>query len=252
MKLTGTKIVEEPLTVISQDVVVTGVAPSNPRRLRPGVCRAGAQPVTAAGSGRFAAASGAGRRRLEYSDDEHDEDGRAVPDVRGHRGARVEAAPPRLRRRRQPAPCRSRPRWVAVYPGSGQDAAKQGKDESECYTWARQQTGIDPTVATAAAPVEAPKGGAVKGAARGAARGAAVGAVGDDDRQRDDGNLDAGEGASAGAAAGAVKGRRAQKKAGKQAEAQAKQTAQAQDATSKDTFKKAWGACLEGRGYSVK
>jgi hypothetical protein len=27
MKLTGTKIVEEPLTVISQDVVVTGVAP---------------------------------------------------------------------------------------------------------------------------------------------------------------------------------------------------------------------------------
>jgi hypothetical protein len=142
---------------------------------------------------------------------------------------------------------------LAVYPGSGQDAAKQGKDESECYTWARQQTGIDPTVATAAAPVaEAPKGGAVKGAARGAARGAAVGAVGDDDHQRDDGNLDAGEGAAAGAAAGAVRGRRAQKKAGKQAEAQAKQTAQTQDAASKDTFKKSWGACLEGRGYSVK
>ena len=71
---------------------------------------------------------------------------------------------------------------LAVYPGSGQDAIKQGKDEGECYTWARQQTGIDPTVATAPAPVEAPKGGAVKGAARGAARGAAVGAVGDDDR----------------------------------------------------------------------
>ena len=142
---------------------------------------------------------------------------------------------------------------LAVYPGSGQDAAKQGKDESECYTWARQQTGIDPTVAATPAPVaDAPKGGAIKGAARGAARGAAVGAVGDDDRQRDDGNLDAGEGASAGAAAGAVKGRRAQKKAGKQAEAQAKQTASTQDAASKDTFKKAWGACLEGRGYSVK
>jgi hypothetical protein len=141
---------------------------------------------------------------------------------------------------------------LAVYPGKGQDAAKQGADESECYTWARQQTGIDPTVATAPAAVDAPKGGAVKGAARGAARGAAVGAVGDDDRQRDDGNLDAGEGAGAGAAAGAVKGRRAQKKAGKQAEAQAKQTAQAQDTASKDTFKKSWGACLEGRGYNVK
>jgi hypothetical protein len=142
---------------------------------------------------------------------------------------------------------------LAVYPGKGQDAAQQSKDEGECYTWARQQTGIDPTAApTPVAAAEAPKGGAVKGAARGAARGAAVGAVGDDDRVRDEGNLDAGEGAAAGAAAGAAKGRRAQKKAGKQAEAQAKQATQAQDAASKDTFKKSWGACLEGRGYSVK
>jgi len=141
---------------------------------------------------------------------------------------------------------------LAVYPGKGQDAAKQGQDEGECYTWARQQTGIDPTVATQAAAAEAPKGGAVKGAARGAAKGAAVGAVGDDDRHRDEGNLDAGEGAGAGAAAGAVRGRRAQKKAGKQAEAQAQQAAQAQDVTKKDTFKKSWGACLEGRGYNVK
>ena len=139
------------------------------------------------------------------------------------------------------------------YPGTGQDATKQGKDEGECYTWARQQTGIDPTAAAAPAPVaEAPKGGAVKGAARGAAKGAAVGAIGDDDLDRDEGNLDAGEGAAAGAAVGAAKGRRAQKKAGKQAEAQAKQTAATQDAATKDTFKKAWGACLEGRGYSVK
>ena len=142
---------------------------------------------------------------------------------------------------------------LAVYPGKGQDPTQQGKDEGECYTWARQQTGIDPTAAPAPAPAaEAPKGGAVKGAARGAAKGAAVGAVGDDDRVRDEGNLDAGEGAAAGAAAGAAKGRRAQKKAGKQAEAQAKQTAQTQDAATKDTFKKSWGACLEGRGYSVK
>lgn len=142
---------------------------------------------------------------------------------------------------------------LIVYPGSGQDATQQAKDENECYGWARQQTGIDPTATPAPAPVaDAPKGGAVKGAARGAARGAAVGAVGDDDRHRDEGTLDAGEGAAAGAAAGAVKGRRTQKKAGKQAEAQAQQTAQAQDAATKDTFKKAWGACLEGRKYTVK
>ena len=142
---------------------------------------------------------------------------------------------------------------LAVYPGSGQDATQQGKDEGECYAWARQQTGIDPTAApTPAAAAEAPKGGAVKGAARGAAKGAAVGAVSDERHVGDEGSLDAGEGAAAGAAVGAAKGRRAQKKAGKQAEAQAQQTAQAQDAGAKDTFKKSWGACLEGRGYSVK
>ena len=153
------------------------------------------------------------------------EDGRVVPDVRGHRGARVEHG---LCPGHGPGPTpKPAALGLVVYPGSGQDAAQQGKDEGECYAWARQQTGIDPTVATAPAPVaDAPKGGAVKGAARGAAKGAAVGAVGDDDRVRDEGNLDAGEGAAAGAAAGAAKGRRAQKKAGKQAEAQAQQAAQ--------------------------
>jgi hypothetical protein len=79
-----------------------------------------------------------------------------------------------------------------------------------------------------------------------------VGAVGDDDRVRDEGHMDAGEGAAAGAAVGAAKGRRAQKKGEKQAEGQAKQAAQTQDAGNKDTFKKSWGARLDGRGYSVK
>jgi len=152
-----------------------------------------------------------------------------------------------------PAPMKPATLGLIIYPASGQDATQQGKDEGECYTWAREQTGIDPTAAPApAAEVEAPKGGAVRGAARGAARGAVVGSVGDDDRMRDEGNLDAGEGAAAGAAAGAVRGRRAQKKAGKQAEAQAQEAAKTQDAATKDTFKKAWGACLEGRNYTVK
>ena len=152
----------------------------------------------------------------------------------------------------QPAPPKPATLGLFVYPGTGQDAAKQGQDENECYLWARGQTGIDPTGATQAATVEAPKGGAVKGAARGAAKGAAVGAIADEHHIGDEGSLDAGEGAAAGAAVGAAKGRRAQKKGGKQAQAQAQQTAQTQDAQKKDTFKKAWGACLEGRGYSVK
>src|SRR5262249_59883255 len=74
-----------------------------------------------------------------------------------------------------------------VYPGSGQDAAKQGQDENECYAWARQQTGIDPTATPApAAPVEKQRGGAVKGPARGAAGGAAVGALPGGDGRRGD------------------------------------------------------------------
>jgi hypothetical protein len=141
---------------------------------------------------------------------------------------------------------------LAVYPGSGQDATAQSKDEGECYAWARQQTGIDPTVKATAVVEDAPKGGAVKGAARGAARGAAVGAVGDDDRVRDEGHLDAGEGAAAGAAAGAAKGRRQQKKAAKESEAKAQDEADAKNATASDTFKKSWSVCLEGRGYKVK
>jgi len=52
--------------------------------------------------------------------------------------------------------------------------------------------------------------------------------------------------------AGAAKGRRTRKKKQKEAEAQAQQATQNQNTQQKDTFKKAWGACLEGRGYSVK
>ena len=164
----------------------------------------------------------------------------------------AQGAPPPAAQASQPPP-KPATLGLFVYPGSGQDATKQGQDENECYLWARGQTGIDPTAPpTQAATPDAPKGGAVKGAARGAARGAAVGAVSDERHVGDEGSLDAGEGAAAGAAAGAVKGRRAQKKAGKQAEAQAQQAAQTQDTQKKDTFKKAWGACLEGRGYSVK
>ena len=155
----------------------------------------------------------------------------------------------------QAAPAAPKPATLGlfVYPGAGQDATQQGTDENECYAWALQQTGVDPTAPPKPVePAEAPKGGAVKGAARGAARGAAVGAISDERHVGDEGSLDAGEGAAAGAVAGAARGRRAQKKAGKQAEAQAQQATKAQDTQAKDTFKKAWGACLEGRGYSVK
>jgi Glycine-zipper domain len=132
---------------------------------------------------------------------------------------------------------------VFPYPKNNQNAAQQQKDENECYGWAKQTTGIDPA-APPPPPAQAKqaKGGAVKGAAGGAAGGAAIGAIAGD----------AGQGAAIGATAGAVKGRRGQKKANKQAEQQAKAAAGQQQQQTLDTFKKAFGGCMDGRGYSVK
>jgi hypothetical protein len=142
-----------------------------------------------------------------------------------------------------PAPPKPADLGLFVYPAQKQTKDVQSADEAACYGWARQQTGIDPTAPpTEAQAVDVPKGGAVKGAAGGALVGTAVGAV----------VGETGEGAAIGAIGGAAKGRRAQKKAEKQAKKKAQETAQAKDAQAKDTFKKAWGACLEGRGYSVK
>ncbi len=130
-----------------------------------------------------------------------------------------------------------------VYPQKGQSSEQQAEDERTCYSSAQQQTGIDPT-APAAAPQEAQKakGGGAKGAAGGAAGGAAIGAIAGD----------AGTGAAIGATAGAVRGRRQQKKANKQAEQQAQQQAQAQQQQTSDTFRRAFSACIDSKGYSVK
>jgi Glycine-zipper domain len=133
---------------------------------------------------------------------------------------------------------------VVVFPAKGQAPEQQGKDESECYGWSKQQTGIDPAAPPpqAAAPAPAKKGGAVKGAAKGAAGGAAVGAIAGD----------AGEGAAIGATAGAVKGRRDQKKDNAAAQQQAQQQAQAAQQGRMDQFKKGFCACMEGKGYTAK
>jgi hypothetical protein len=140
---------------------------------------------------------------------------------------------------------------VLAYPAKGQSADKQKKDQRECYVWAKDQTGFDP--ATAAAPnadsaakaaqqqtADATKGTAVRGAAKGAAAGALIGAAAGD----------AGKGAAIGAAAGGVGGRAGKKRAEKEAAAQAANATVAASSQQVDTFKKAVGTCLEGRGYT--
>lgn len=114
---------------------------------------------------------------------------------------------------------------VFVYPNKGQSADQQKTDTAECQQWASGQ----------APPSQTATGGhmrgAVGGAARGAAVGAAVGAIAGD----------AGKGAGAGAVVGGVAGRRGSKRQ--------QQTAQA---TAQDDWNRAFAACMEGRGYSVK
>ena len=132
---------------------------------------------------------------------------------------------------------------VYVYPKQNQSRAQQDNDERQCYGWAQQQTGIDPAAPPPAAPeAQKMKGGGAKGAAAGASGGAVVGAI----------TGDAGEGAAAGAAVGAMRGRRQQRKANKQAEKQAEASAKQQQEQRLNTFRKAYSACLDGRGYSVK
>lgn len=130
-----------------------------------------------------------------------------------------------------------------IYPAKGQTAKLQQRDEGECHVWAKGNTGVDPA-ALAAAPPAAPTGAAVgggeraRGAARGAVGGAAIGAIAGD----------TGKGAGIGAVAGTMAG-------GRQArQNQAAQGQQAQNAHSQqlDSYHRAYGACLEGRGYTVK
>lgn len=126
-----------------------------------------------------------------------------------------------------------------AYPAKAQSAAQQSTDDTQCLAWAKQDTGIDPAVPAAPAPATGPQGERLRGAARGAAAGAVVGEIANDD---------AGKGAGVGAAAGVLAGgaRSRQKQA---AQAQQAQAAQAQ---ATDTFNRAYGACMQGRGYTVK
>jgi len=144
-----------------------------------------------------------------------------------------------------------------VYPAKAQDAAQQSKDETECYDWSKTQSGFDPAAPAPAAPAAAapaekqgPGGERIKGAARGAAAGAVIGEVADDD---------ASKGAEVGAAAGVLAGGRQARKNRSAQEEQAKESAQASENAAQaaqqqkvDTFKRGLGACLEGRGYTVK
>jgi hypothetical protein len=131
---------------------------------------------------------------------------------------------------------------LVPYPSKGQSQARQNQDEGGCYAWAKQQTGIDPVaVANTPPPPSGPAVGGgerLRGAARGAVGGAAIGAIAGD----------AGDGAGIGTVAGTMAGGR---KARQNQQAQSQQAQNAKAATIQH-FNKAFGACMEGKGYVVK
>ncbi|HEX8807264.1 MAG TPA: glycine zipper family protein [Candidatus Aquilonibacter sp.] len=133
---------------------------------------------------------------------------------------------------------------VHVYPAKGQSSSQQANDESVCYKSAKARTGVDPANMPPAPVAQATQqsGGAVRGAARGAAAGAVIGAIA--------GN--AGTGAAIGAASGGMVGFGQQRALNNAAQHYAQANAQAQQSASLNNFRRAFSACLESKGYTVK
>ena len=131
-----------------------------------------------------------------------------------------------------------------VYPNKAQDQSKQATDEAECYTSATQKSGVDP--ANLPSPTPAPQGtrqgGTLRGGARGAAAGAALGAIA--------GN--AGQGAAIGAAAGGMSGYAQQKRMNEAEQHYAQANTQQQQSQKMNNFRRAYSACLESKGYTVR
>lgn len=141
-----------------------------------------------------------------------------------------------------------------VYPAKGQSQDQMEKDKFECYGWAKKQSGFDP-METPRASTPPPKkaegstaGGAVKGGALGGLVGLGVGALAG-------GRSGAGTGALIGAAGGATIGgvrshdqqQKAERKRQEWAERETSQYVQ-----KRNSYNRAYTACLEGRGYTVK
>ncbi|MGR9090007.1 MAG: glycine zipper family protein [Gammaproteobacteria bacterium] len=127
-----------------------------------------------------------------------------------------------------------------VYPAQGQSVDDQAGDEAHCRSFSQQQTGFNPSQGPAYYSSNSGGGQMVGGAARGAALGAIGGAIGGD----------AGKGAAIGAGVGAASGllRRGRDR---RAADSANQQAQAQYNQNLSNYHRAFGACMQGRGYTV-
>jgi hypothetical protein len=133
-----------------------------------------------------------------------------------------------------------------VYPAEGQTPDQQAADEAECRGFARNQTGFDPNAPVSVARSSSPPPGTGSNAVRGAAVGATVGAIasgGSTKRTK--------RAAAAGAAGGALIGGM-QRRDAQMREEQLRQQEQQQYAQALGNYNRAYTACLEGKGYTVR
>ncbi len=168
----------------------------------------------------------------------------------------VTPPPPRPVRPPPPPPVQT---TIYAYPTNGQSTEQQDRDRYDCYQWAIQQTGFDPSsptvpphdrVQVVGGPPAVPPGA---GVATGAVTGGVLGALAAGPR-------DAGAGLLVGAILGGIVGgaaENAQDQAAAQAQANAQAAAQQRQQNvaierKAADFKRAAAACLEARGYSVR
>ena len=132
-----------------------------------------------------------------------------------------------------------------IYPAKGQSSEQQEKDKFECYNWAKKDSGFDPmavpTTTTAAPSGQQKSGGAVKGALGGAALGAIFGSSSRTTKRS----------AAAGGLIGGVR-QSSHNRQTEQNQQQWEQRESANYANNRNNYNRAYSACLEGRGYTVK
>jgi hypothetical protein len=142
-----------------------------------------------------------------------------------------------------------------IYPAKGQSQDQLEKDKFECYSWAKGQTGFDPMEmpkATAPPPTKqatsSTAGGVVKGGVGGGLLGAGVGAIAGGKKGAKKGAL---IGGLSGGTIGGVRSS-SQQKQDRKAQKQWEKQQTNQYMQKRDTYNRAYSACLEGKGYTVK
>ncbi len=147
------------------------------------------------------------------------------------------------------------PVWAGdlfVYPAKGQSKDQTEKDKYACYQFAKDQSGFDPmarpTTSTPPPAKEKETWGAGQGAVGGALLGAGVGALAG-------GRSGAGTGAIVGGVGGGAMGhmRRSDQKTREETRRRDwEQRETSRYATGRNNYERAYAACLEGRGYTVR